>query len=324
MLPRSLSCRALVLATVLALATVGLTAPVHARPAKDPRATRALFVDPSMSAVQQGGVYRQRIGSKAQALWVTPYYPTSSVRAAVRGYTRRAAAARRTPTLVVYGIPGRDCGGASSGGLADAAAYRAWVAQIAAGLRGQRAIVVVEPDAVPLFAGPVSACPTRPPGWQRMLRYATRTLSRSGAWVYLDAGHSHWTPYANRAAALKRSGIAYARGFSTNVSNFRSTAAEKRYAAVLLRDLRRLGVRGKRYVVDASRNGARPGTGVLNPTWARVGRAPRLVLRGAFDGTLWVKHPGESDGQVNGGPPAGQWCDLLADRLLGRSGSGTC
>ena len=232
MLPRSRSGHALVL--VLALATLGLTAPVHARSApdraKDPRRVRALFVDPSMSAVQQGGVYRQRIGSKAQAMWVTPHYPTSSVGSAVRGYTRRAAQARRTPTLVVYGIPGRDCAGESSGGLAGAAAYRTWVAQIARGLRGQRALVIVEPDAVPLFGTPGTTCPTRPAGWQRMLRYATRTLSRSGAWVYLDAGHSGWTPYADRAAQLERSGIAYARGFSTNVSNFRSTAAEKRYA----------------------------------------------------------------------------------------------
>jgi len=100
-----------------------------------------------------------------------------------------------------------------------------------------------------------------------------------------------------------------------------SREAPRRPAAPGLRKL----VTGKHYVIDTSRNGATPSTDdVINPTWARIGKAPRLVLRGSFDGTLWVKHPGESDGTENGGPSAGQWCDLLADRLLGRSGTGNC
>ena len=101
-------------------------------------------------------------------------------------------------------------------------------------------------------------------------------------------------------------------------------AKEKAYAETLLRELRRDGVKGLRYVVDTSRNGARkPVDGdVTNPTWARLGKAPRLRFDGRFDGTLWVKHPGESDGPVNGGPSSGQWCDLLADRLLGRADPG--
>ena len=87
----------------------------------------------------------------------------------------------------------------------------------------------------------------------------------------------------------------------------------------MIHELRGLGVTGVHYVVDTSRNGAKkPVDGdVINPTWARIGRAPRLVFDGPFDGTLWDKHPGESDGTVNGGPSSGQWCDLLADRLLG-------
>ena len=330
MLSRTPLLRAIALLAILALATLGLTAPVDAQqahPAKDPRRTRGLFVDPLMPAVKQGGAYRQRIGSKAQAFWVVPEaYPTRQVRAKVLAYAKRANAANKTPMVVIYGIPGRDCGQYSSGNpIRTATQYRTWVAQIAKALRKQRALVIVEPDALPLFSSPVASCATKPAGWRGMLRSATKQLSRSGAWVYLDAGHSNWTPYTTRAAELKRSGIAYARGFSTNVSNFRTTAAEKRYAGALLQGLRTLKVRGKHYVIDTSRNGAAPSTDeVINPTWARVGRAPRLVLEGSFDGTLWVKHPGESDGNANGGPSAGQWCDLLADRLLGRSGSGNC
>ena len=330
MLSRTPLLRAIALLAILALATLGLTAPVDAQqahPAKDPRRTRGLFVDPLMPAVKQGGAYRQRIGSKAQAFWVVPEaYPTRQVRAKVLAYAKRANAANKTPMVVVYGIPGRDCGQYSSGNpIRTATQYRTWVAQIAKALRKQRALVIVEPDALPLFSSPVASCATKPAGWRGMLRSATKQLSRSGAWVYLDAGHSNWTPYDDRASYLKQSGIQYIRGFSTNVSNFRPTGDEKAYAATLLRGLRKLGVKGKRYIIDTSRNGVSPQDNeVLNPVWARLGKPPRLVFKGAFDGTLWVKHPGESDGTVNGGPPSGKWCDLLADRLLGRTESGGC
>lgn len=320
MLPRSLVIRVSAAVAALAL-SVGVTDAIAAKP-KDPRRTQGLYVDPKMPAYQQGGDYRERIGRVPQAFWVIPEaYDTASVRDKVREYTGDAAAARKTPMLTIYGIPGRDCGMHSSGNpLTTAAQYRGWIKRVAAGLRGTKALVVLEPDALPLFSSPVEACPTKPAGWQGMLRFAARKLSRTGAWVYLDAGHSNWTPHDTRPAYLKASGVRFARGISTNVSNFRPTSEEKRYAAGLLRGLRRLGVTGKHYVIDTSRNGATPsadGMDVINPTWARVGKRPRLVLRGAFDGTLWVKHPGESDGYENGGPASGQWCDLLADRLLG-------
>jgi endoglucanase len=145
--------------------------------------------------------------------------------------------------------------------------------------------------------------------------------------VYLDAGHSDWRPYDTRAQLLKKAGIAYDRGFSTNVSNFRPTADEKSYAGELLDGLRALGVKGKHYVIDTSRNGnPSPVNGdVINPTWALLGAKPKLVFDGAFDGTLWVKHPGESDGQYNGGNQSGHWCDMLADRLIdGTSNQTSC
>ena len=332
--------RALVLALALGL---GLVAPAgahvpgeHAGAAhdaaakpKDPRKRLGLFVDPKMPAYQQGGVYRDRIGKVAQAFWVIPEaYDTDAVRAKVEEYTGDARAARKTPVLTVYGIPGRDCGMYSSGNpLTTAAEYRGWIKQLARGLERKKALVVLEPDALPLFSSSEQACPQKPSGWKGMLAFASKRLSRSGAWVYLDAGHSNWTPNDDRPKFLKAAGVKYARGISTNVSNFRRTADEKAYAQKMLRGLRKLGIKGKRYVIDTSRNGATPssdGFDVINPTWARVGAKPRLVFDGAFDGTLWVKHPGESDGTVNGGPPSGQWCDFLADRLLDRRESDRC
>lgn len=317
---------------------IGLVAPVAAQQpsdhsdlersvakGSDPRKTRGLFVDPLMPAYQQGGVYRQKFGTRAQALWIIPEaYPTGEVRGIVRAYTSRALQARKTPVLSIYGIPDRDCGMYSAGGLPGAQQYKRWVEQISLGLAKQKALVILEPDAIPFYGDP--RCENAGDRL-RLLRHASRVLEKSGSWVYLDAGHSGWTPYDDRARLLERAGIQYARGFSTNVSNFRPTADEKAYARELLSDLRSLGVRRKHYVVDSSRNAAPdPVSGdVINPTWARVGKPPRLVFEGPFDGTLWVKHPGESDGYQNGGDRSGAWCDMLADRLIdGTSARSSC
>ncbi len=298
---------------------VGADAPPHAE--RDPRRTQGLFVDPQTAAAQQGPEY-DAIARRPQALWLSPEpYPRERVADVVRTHLSRAAQAGRTPVLVVYAIPDRDCGRYSSGGLPGADAYRAWVAEVAAGVEGGTPLVVVEPDAIGFYGHDECAN-----GRQRLrlLRGAVRRLSRAGAWVYLDAAHSGWTPYADRARLLRRAGVGLGRGISTNVANFRRLGREKAYAETLLRELRADGVTGLRYVVDTSRNGARrPVDGdVTNPTWARLGRPPRLRFEGRFDGTLWVKPPGESDGPVNGGPASGQWCDLLADRLLGRQDPG--
>jgi endoglucanase len=289
--------------------------------ARDPRKVRGLFVDPRMPAANQERVYREKIGRYAQALWIIPEaYPTRKVRGVVRDYTSRALRARKTPMLAIYGIPDRDCGLYSSGGLPGAKQYKRWVRQIGLGLERQKALVVLEPDAIPFYGDPRCENAGDRLG---LLRHASRVLKESGAWVYLDAGHSDWRPNDDRASLLKRAGVQYARGFSTNVSNFRPTADEKRYAGELLHGLRDLGVTGKHYVVDTSRNGNPDPVGgdVCNPSWARVGKAPRLQFDGPFDGTLWIKHPGESDGDgpdCYGGPPSGQWSDELADRLLDR------
>jgi endoglucanase len=287
----------------------------HGGGATDPRRTRGLFVDPLMPAAQQGGAYAG-IGGQAQALWLTEYYSIGGVRGAVRAYVSRAEKADKTPILAVYAIPDRDCGGYSSGGEPSPAAYRTWIANAAAGMKGSSPLVVLEPDALP-FLG---ACAGQGPRVQ-LLRYAVKQLDRAGAWVYIDAGHDGWQSALTMAQRLKAAGVAQARGFSLNVGNFRPTGDEQAYADQVLADLRALGVGGGHYVIETARNGApNPVDGdVCNPTWARLGQPPRLLFQGAYDGGLWIKHPGESDGPCNGGPVSGEWSDLLADRLLGRA-----
>jgi endoglucanase len=306
---------ALVAALACAVATlVGAGAPADG--AKDPRLTRSVYVDPSGASAKAAAKDTRfaRIGTRGQAFWVTDAYPTSSVRRTVEAYATRAQKARRTPLVAVYAIPGRDCGQHSAGGLSPSR-YRAWVAQVAAGLKGRNAMVVLEPDAVALM-GTCDGQGDR----AALLRDAVARFRAAGAWVYLDAGHSSWLDPDVVAARLVASGIGNARGFATNVSNFRSTADETAYAGRVLSALKTRGVTGRRYVVDTSRNGAsRPPAAAdfCNPREARIGRAPGIVDRSGLDAYVWVKRPGESDGTCQGGPAAGRWWPTGALRLLG-------
>jgi len=301
--------------TGASIAAVTAAATTTTEQRKDPRRTRGLFVDKLMPAAQasRSDSRFQEIGKRPQALWITDYYSKKKVRKAVRAYTDRANKANKTPMVALYAIPGRDCGLHSAGGF-KAKVYKLWVRQVVRGLRGQHAIAIVEPDAV-AFLGDCEGQGNR----AKLLRTTTRRLARAHVWTYLDAGHAGWHSPEVMAKRLQRSGIRHARGFSTNVGNFVRTGTERRYAARVNRELRKLGIRGKRYVIETARNGAgeAPDLQVCNPPHARIGRKPRLVFQHALDGYLWIKHPGESDGPCNGGPASGEWWPDGALRLLG-------
>lgn len=282
----------------------------------DPRLARPVYVDPTGAAAKAAAKDKRLapIGSRGQAFWVTDAYATSTVRSKVDAYARRATRARRTPLVAVYAIPGRDCGQHSAGGLSPTR-YKSWVAQVAKGLDGRRAMVVLEPDAVALMG----ACDGQGDR-AALLRYAVAKLTAAGAWVYLDAGHSSWQAPEVIASRLVSSGVRGARGFAVNVSNFRPTAQETAYASAVQSALRSRGVTGRRYVVDTSRNGAATPPDAwdfCNPRAARIGRAPAVVNRSGLDAYLWVKRPGESDGPCQDGPAAGRWWSEGALRLLG-------
>lgn len=296
-------------------ATTATTAVVSTAQRVDVRRTRPLYADPTSAAARAAKRDKRfrPLATAPQAKWLLDSHGTGVGKVA-RDYVAAATQAGRTPIVALYAIPARDCGSHSSGGLTPRQ-YRAWVRRVAKSLRGARAIAIVEPDAVAML----DACAGQGPR-PALLRYAVDRLRSAGAWVYLDGGHSSWISPATMAERLKRSGVANARGFITNVANFQRTADEDAYARAVRAELAALGVRKVRYAIETARNGAGPSVeGVCNPRSARVGQRPRIRLTGARDGYLWVKRPGESDGECGrGDPPAGQWWPRAALRLLGR------
>ncbi|MCW2746971.1 MAG: hypothetical protein JWP10_113 [Nocardioidaceae bacterium] len=281
------------------------------------RLRQGYFADPrSTAAVAAKFDSRfKKLAKTPQALWVTDGYTVDKVKGVMQTYAKLAAKKKKTPVIAIYGIPNRDCGGFSSGGLTSAE-YKRWIAKIASGLKNQKAIAILEPDAVAQAAQSAHCNDADRAG---LMRYATRKLTKAGVWVYIDAGHSNWLSAATMAAGLKASGIAGARGFSTNVSSYQPTANEVAYAELLRAELRKLGITGKHYVVETARNGAGAAfnSDFCNPPQARIGTKPRTIAQGAFDAMLWVKHPGESDGTCNGGPNPGVWWPDNALQLLG-------
>ncbi|GIG35811.1 glycoside hydrolase family 6 protein [Cellulomonas pakistanensis] len=280
--------------------TVLSAAPQYADPASDVARAAATARAEGRTA---DAALLDKAASGGAARWLGPADGTS----AVRTYVAAAAAAGRTPVLVTYAIPNRDCGSYSAGGFATAAEYRAWVDAVAAGLRGSRAVVVVEPDALLHL----ERCGDRDERLS-LLRASVEAYRAAGAEVYLDAASSNsfgWSADQLREMALRlrAAGVDRAAGFSVNVSNFQSSDHEVAYGTYLSALLG-----GKAFVVDTSRNGAGPlagpdGTVWCNPEGRALGAAPAATGTGPHVADLWIKTVGRSDGTCNGGPTAGTY-----------------
>jgi endoglucanase len=252
-----------------------------------------LYVAKHSHAARQARVYAQhgrpqaaalmrKLSDIPQARWFTGGSP-HAVRHAVAKTVN--AAGDDLPVLVAYNIAQRDCG---SGG---ARHYARWIDGFATGIGSHRAIVILEPDALPALCGERRIA---------TLRRAVDRLHRVPARVYVDAGHSHWQPAATMARRLKR---VHATAFSLNVSNFRATAEVAHYGAKISQLLG-----GAHFVIDTSRNGRGPAHTWCNPKGRGLGARPTTETGNPLvDAFLWIKPPGESDGTCNGGPTAGRW-----------------
>ncbi|MEV0191469.1 glycoside hydrolase family 6 protein [Kitasatospora purpeofusca] len=240
-----------------------------------------------------------RIASRPSSQWLTD----QSARSTAEQVSRRAAEVDRTPVFVAYNIPHRDCGLYSAGGATDAAAYRAWITGLAEALGDRRAWVVLEPDAV---AHTLDACGVKDDAAAErygLLAFAVQELKkRPQVRVYLDAGNPGWVQdRAALAEALRKSGVAAADGFALNVSNFYATDRATAYGAQLSALLD-----GKHFVVDTSRNGNGPlgAEAWCNPPGRALGTPPTTETgQPGVDAFLWIKNPGESDGECGRGEP---------------------
>jgi len=243
------------------------------------------------------------LAAQPTAYWLTPEVdPIDAVWDRIADLAAEAREQDAALAVVVYGLPGRDCGSYSAGGL-DAEAYVEWTDLIGQALRNAQdvqKIVILEPDSLSL----APECGNADERVEQ-LSGAARRLAGIDTWIYLDGGHSDWLPAQQMADLIRQVGVLdEVRGFATNVSNYQTTTAEFAYAhevADLLGD-------GAHALIDTSRNGAGPaGSEWCNPAGRLVGDPGGMYGDDVVDTNLWIKPPGESDGTCNGGPAAGAW-----------------
>lgn len=285
------------------------------------------YVDPQTQAAQwvaanpndsRTAVIRDRIATVPQGRWFTTTN-TATVRGQVDALVGAAASAGRIPILVVYNMPNRDCGGASSGGAPTHTAYRQWIDEVAAGLAGRPASIILEPDVLALMTDCMNE--SQQAEVRASMSYAGQRLraGSSQARVYFDAAHSAWLSPSAMAARLVAAGIATsAHGISTNVSNYRTTSAEISYAKAVIAAT---GATQLRAVIDTSRNGNGPlGSEWCDPPGRAIG-TPSTTETGdsMIDAFLWIKLPGEADGCIAG---AGQFVPQRAYDLAIAAGGG--
>jgi endoglucanase len=243
-----------------------------------------------------------KIADTPQARWLGSW--TQNVEVVAQNYVKAASKRNKLALIIAYNIPNRDCGQYSRGGAADPQAYLKWVQELAQGIGDSRAVVVLEPDALPQL----DMCLSEADQAQRLelLQSAVDILqAKPGVAVYLDAGHSAWVPAQVMAERLKRAGVEKARGFALNTSNYRLDAELITYGDALVS---KLG--DTHFIIDSSRNGngAAAGDNWCNPEGRALGRRPTTETGNPhLDAFMWLKAPGESDGECGGGPAAGQW-----------------
>lgn len=289
-------------------------------PGDNPFVGRPLYVNPWSRAQAQADQWRRshpedaklmdQLAAQPVSLWFGDWNP--DVTQAVRAEIGKARSQGAMTLMVLYNLPNRDCGQYSAGGVGSPEAYRAWIGDVRRGIGKAVTAVILEPDALGNLDDCLDAAGQRER--LQLLHEAVEELGEGGQTsVYIDGGNAKWHSPEVMAQRLKKAGVANARGFSLNVSNYVSTEESVAYGRAISELLG-----GKPFVIDTSRNGNGPADGLAwcNPRGRAVGEPPLSPpAEPSVDAYLWIKVPGESDGECNGGPAAGDWWPPVAIEL---------
>lgn len=286
----------------------------------------SLFVDPDSLAMQalhdaeegdrvDDAKTLSRIARAPQAVWLGDW--TADPYAFTDKYLTKANSSGNTGILVVAGLPAVFAPECIPNPLVHSEEkYRRRTREIQAAIGDRSAILVLEPLAFTTVSSELTAnYHTGEVLSSRIaaLRDALLVYRQSpNLRLYLDGGQPALRSPAEAAEILTTAGIEHAHGFSLNTSAFRLTSECLDYGRELSSILG-----GAHFVIDTSRNGVGPYLEAQNveQTWCnppgrKLGARPTTDTGEPLcDAFLWLKRPGESDGECNGGPRAGVWWD---------------
>ncbi len=288
----------------------------------NPLGGAAFHVNPYSEAAENvgqlcpSGVSLTKISNQPQGVWFGDWNTNPQADAAA---VMSAASTQGTvPIVVAYNIVNRDCGGYSTGGAPNDAAYQSWIQGLALGVGSTKAVVILEPDALSQIDQPGCLTPDQQNDRYSLLQYAVSMFQQHApnASVYYDAGHYGAIDPGSMAQRLQYAGVVHAAGFALNVSNYETTTDNTSYGQQIS-----ALVGNKHFVIDTSRNGQGPTADhqYCNPPGRGLGTPPVGFSSGSVDALLWVQNPGTSDGTCNGGPPAGTFSLPIACTLAGNA-----
>ena len=215
------------------------------------------------------------------------------------------------PYFVLYNLPNRDIGQYSKGGATTATEYLLFLQEFCLGIKEHKPIIIYEPDALPHTT---IMTPTDAQYRINLMKEGINILAdESDALIYIDVGHSNWLSPEQASELISSVSNNNIRGFSVNVSNYRSTQESMKWALKVCEYNDDWN-----FIIDTSRNGNGPhGNDWCNPPGRHVGKLPTCDTgEPKCDAFLWVKIPGESDGKGNGGPRAGKFWPEMATELI--------
>lgn len=257
----------------------------------------------------------REIAQRPVARWVMEWGDTRGI---VDSYLTAAMREKRLGVFVAYNIPDRDMGQHSAGGAASADAYAAWAETFARAIGDRPCMVMLEPDSLMHMSGKPEAAQ------QAQCDVLNRAIDAfaahaPNAWLYADGGSGDWPPVSHLVPLFRRLHWRKLRGFSLNISNYNTDDHCAAQAASLLAALAAEGVTLGGWVFDTSRNGngPAPDKAWCNPPGRRLGGPASAGYKGA-DANLWIKLPGESDGECGAYPQlkAGAFSPIIARNLI--------
>ncbi|CAK4174732.1 unnamed protein product [Aphanomyces euteiches] len=220
-----------------------------------------------------------------------------------------AACTNAIPTIVVYGLPNKDCSGgfSNSGNNKNTQQYSAWVQTLVKQVGNKEVICILEPDAVGLVTN--GSCGVTN-GYQNNLKVALGLLSTNpNAHIYVDVAS-----WASQSAAVHPQRLE--EGWSSPRHCHQHVQHRATSQLNSLCQTYSSATGGLHCVFDTYRNfNGASSSEWCNARLAGMGVPPTSNTGNPLvDHFLWIKVPGESDGQCTGqsadamiGPAAGSF-----------------
>ena len=199
------------------------------------------------------------IAERPRAKWYGGFVPDNRIRATASTYVADAQAGN-PETLAQMAVfrmkpwEGEACKRATT--PAEAASYRTWIQELAAGIGSAHTLVVMQPD------GPFLLCAPDRAAKSELLTWATQTLSAlPNTSVYIDAGAADWCENGTAqesfrcAQILELSGIQYARGFALDSTHYAGPVENIDRGSEILALLDADGYGEKHFIVDTAKSG---------------------------------------------------------------------